>query len=105
MGERTISDDARDFLSRYFSLGAGSSVRSHAPHETLEAQRAAYDECRAAGLVTVEPFNRVGSIEIRATENGHAIAREWLRERLQDSFAPRVGAGIACAASAKGGEK
>ena len=77
---------ARKFMARFFSVGnMGSQINSHEPHETLNKVREAYNECLAAGWVTEEPFNEMGSITIRPTLAGLEIAREEFRNRLKNS--------------------
>lgn len=83
MADLTPTAAARDFLATFFGLGRGSSVTSHPPHRTLSASRAAYDECLRLGLVTEQPFNRHGSIEIRATDAGAAIAKARMHEKME----------------------
>lgn len=83
-----ISEAARQFMGAYFWAGMKASVKSHKPHATLSQHRAAYDECKAAGLVTEEPWNDFGSITIKPTERGAAVAEEAYRARAREMFAP-----------------
>lgn len=86
MADHLPSTTARDFLARFFGLGRGSSLVSHPPHETLGWHREAVDECIASGLITKRDFNRLGSVEIHATDEGHRIAQEALRAKMTEIF-------------------
>ena len=81
-----ISEAARQFMGTLFWAGMKASVTSHEPHATLARHRSAYDECKAAGLVTEEPWNDFGSITIKPTERGAAVAEEAYRERAREIF-------------------
>lgn len=82
-----ISQAAREFMGAFFWGGMKSSVTSHRPHATLTQHRAAYDECKAAGLVTEEPWNKFGSIIIKPTTAGAEVATEAYRARAREMFA------------------
>lgn len=86
MADPSPSDAAKTFLSAFFGLGRGSSLVSHPPHKTLDQHREAVDECIASGLITKRDFNRLGSVEINATDEGHRIAQEALRAKMTEIF-------------------
>lgn len=81
-----ISDSARLFMGAFFWAGAKATVTSHEPHATLERHRPAYDECKAAGLVTEEPWNNFGSITIKPTPDGVEVAEAAHRESMRSAF-------------------
>ena len=81
-----ISKAAREFMGAFFWAGMKSSVTSHEPHTVLSKHQVAFDECKAAGLITVEPFNRFGSITIKPTTQGAEVAESSYRERAREMF-------------------
>lgn len=81
-----ISEPARLFMAAFFWAGAKASVTSHEPHATLTRHRAAYDECKAAGLVAATPWNDFGSITIKPTPAGIEVAETAHRERMRAAF-------------------
>lgn len=90
-----VSDAARQFMAVYFAMGRKSSLKSHEPHSVLSKASGAFNECKASGLVTVEPFNNHGSIIIRATDEGYQIAREAFEESARRLFGTKEGADVA----------
>lgn len=77
-----LSLDARNLMARFFGSILKTEVTSHEPHDTLNSVRAAYDECVAAGLLKVVPFNSHGSITITPTPAGQKVAKDRYREWL-----------------------
>lgn len=90
-----LSPAAREFMGAFFWAGLKSSVTSHEPHAVLTKHQGAFDECKAAGLVTVEPFNRFGSITIKPTETGAEVAEAAYRERARALFPANAEKGAA----------
>ena len=81
-----VSREAGAFMAKYFGLGRNSSVTSHGPHKVLDANKAAFEECKAKELVEVEAYNDHGSVKITATDEGWRIARERMAAIVAETF-------------------
>lgn len=82
-----------EFMGTFFgAMGEKSTIRSHEPHATLANWKGSWPEVRDLGWVTVEPYNKHGSIEIKATPAGLVVARERAKEAARLAF-PELYAG------------
>ena len=86
-GDHNLSPEALSCLARWFA-GPRDDLRSHEPHETLNRHRAEMDELVTKGFLTVEPFNRAGSLWYRSTPKAAGIGLAERSKRMLALFAP-----------------
>lgn len=70
-----LSEAAKDLCAAWFMNGAKCTVRSHEPHEAMKRRQDAVDELVAAGIITREPWNEMGSILLTGTAKAGEIGR------------------------------
>ncbi len=72
--DHDLSPEAVSCLARWFA-GTRDDLRSHEPHATLNKHRAEMDELVTKGFLTVEPFNKAGSLWYRSTPKAAGIGQ------------------------------
>lgn len=83
--DHDLSPAAVSCLARWFA-GPRDDLRSHEPHETLNRHRAEMEELVTKGFLTVEPFNRTGSLWYRSTPKAAGIGWAERSKRMLALF-------------------